>query len=330
MRARMKRVVVVEPGGPEQLTLVDAPAPTPGPRECVVTLAASGVNFIDVYFRKGSYKSDTPIVIGSEGAGVVRRVGTEVTEFAPGDRVAFAMFRGSYAEEILIPAAQLVEIPDDVSFQTAAAVMLKGMTAHYLTRSTYPLAVGQTCLVHAAAGGAGGMIVQMARLAGARVLGTASTEAKADEARALGAEHVIIYTEEDFEAEVKQLTDGRGVDVVYDSVGQSTFDKSLKVLRPRGLLALFGQSSGPVAPVDPTLLNTRGSVFLTRPSLAHYLATRDELLWRASEVMAYVAAGDLKARMSRVYPMAKAADAHRDLESRKTTGALVLGIQDVK
>jgi NADPH2:quinone reductase len=326
----MKRVVALEPGGPEKLALIDAPSPTPGPREVVVTLAASGVNFIDVYFRKGLYKAETPIAIGSEGAGIVSQIGSEVTEFDPGDRVAFAMFRGSYAEEILIPAAQLVEIPDDVSFQTAAAVMLQGMTAHYLTRSTYPLAVGQTCLVHAAAGGAGGMIVQMAKLAGARVIGTASTEAKAAEARALGAEHVIIYTEEDFETEVKQLTDGRGVDVVYDSVGQSTFDKSLKVLRPRGLLALFGQSSGPVAPIDPTILNTRGSVFLTRPSLAHYLATRDELLWRASEVMAYVAAGDLKVRVSRVYPLANAAEAHRDLESRQTTGALVLTVKDLK
>ena len=326
----MKRVVALEPGGPEKLALVDGPSPTPGPRDVVVTLAASGVNFIDVYFRKGLYKADTPIAIGSEGAGVVARIGSEVTEFAPGDRVAFAMFRGSYAEEILIPAAQLVEIPDDVSFHTAAAVMLQGMTAHYLTRSTYPLAVGQTCLVHAAAGGAGGMIVQMAKLAGARVIGTASTEAKADEARALGAEHVIIYTEQDFETEVKRLTDGRGVDVVYDSVGQTTFDKSLKVLRPRGLLALFGQSSGPVAPLDPTILNTRGSVFLTRPSLAHYLATRDELLWRASEVMAHVASGDLKVRLSRVYPLANAANAHLDLESRKTTGALVLSIRDLK
>ena len=247
-----------------------------------------------------------------------------------GDRVAYAMARGSYAEYAVIPAWQLVKVPAKVEFDQAAAAMLQGMTAHYLTRSTYPLAVGQTCLVHAAAGGAGGMIVQMAKLAGARVLGTASTEAKAEEARALGAEHVIIYTEQDFEAEVKRLTEGRGVDVVYDSVGLTTFDKSLKVLRPRGLLALFGQSSGPVPPIDPTILNTRGSVFLTRPSLAHYLATRDELLWRASEVMAHVASGDLKVRVSRVYPLAKAADAHIDLESRKTTGALVLSIKDLK
>jgi NADPH2:quinone reductase len=326
----MKRVVALAPGGPDSLTLVDAPSPTPGPREAVVALAASGVNFIDVYFRKGLYKAETPIQIGSEGAGIVTRVGAEVTEVAPGDRVAFAMFRGSYAEEILIPAAQLVEIPDDVSFTTAAAVMLQGMTAHYLTRSTYPLAVGQTCLVHAAAGGAGGMLVQMAKLAGAKVFGTVSTEAKAEEVRALGADHVINYTEEDFETEVKRLTDGLGVDVVYDSVGQTTFDKSLKVLRPRGLMALFGQSSGPVPPVDPTILNTRGSIFLTRPSLAHYVATRDELLWRAGEVLAYVAAGALKVRVSRVYPLAEAGAAHTDLESRKTTGALVLSINDLK
>lgn len=323
----MKRVVALEPGGPEKLTIVDVPPLTPGPRDVIVSLVASGVNFIDIYFRKGLYKAETPILLGSEGAGVVARVGSDVTEFDPGDRVAFAMFRGSYAEEVAIPAAQLVEIPEDVSFQTAAAVMLQGMTAHYLTQSTFPLGVGQTCLVHAAAGGAGGMIVQMAKLAGARVIGTTSTEAKAEEARALGAEHVILYTEQDFETEVKRLTDGRGVDVVYDSVGQATFDKSLKVLRPRGLLALFGQSSGPVAPIDPTILNTRGSVFLTRPSLAHYIATRDELLWRASELMAHVASGALKVRVSRVYPLADAAAAHRDLESRTTTGALVLSVK---
>ncbi len=324
----MKRLVATEPGGPDRLTLQDAPAPAPGPRDAVVALAASGVNFIDVYFRKGLYKADTPIVLGSEGAGVVTRVGAEVSEVGPGDRVAFAMFRGSYAEEVAIPAAQLAPLPDDVSFETAAGVMLQGMTAHYLTRSTFPLTAGQTCLVHAAAGGAGGMIVQMARKAGARVIGTTSTRAKAEEVAALGADEVILYTEQDFEVEVKRLTNGRGVDVVYDSVGQTTFETSLKVLRPRGLLALFGQSSGPVAPLDPTILNTRGSLFLTRPSLAHYIGTRDELLWRSGEVLSSVASGELKARISRMYPLAQAADAHRDLESRKTTGKLVLTIRD--
>jgi NADPH2:quinone reductase len=324
----MKRVVATEPGGPERLTLQDAPSPAPGPRDAVVALAASGVNFIDVYFRKGLYKADRPIALGSEGAGVVTRVGDEVREVSPGDRVAFAMFRGSYAEEIVVPAAQLAKLPDDVRFETAAAVMLQGMTAHYLTRSTFPLAPGHTCLVHAAAGGAGGMLVQMAKQVGARVFGTTSTAAKAAEARALGADEVIIYTEQDFEEEVKRLTDGRGVDVVYDSVGQATFDKSLKVLRPRGLLALFGQSSGPVAALDPTTLNVRGSLFLTRPSLAHYLATRDELLWRSGDVLSAVASGQLKVRVFGTYPLANAAEAHRDLESRRTTGKLVLTIRD--
>jgi NADPH:quinone reductase len=324
----MKRLVVHEPGGPERMTLVDSPSPEPGPAEAVVALRASGVNFIDIYFRKGLYKAESPIALGSEGAGVVLKVGPNVTEVQPGDRVAFAMFRGSYAEEVAIPAAQLAPIPDVVDFRTAAAVMLQGMTAHYLTRSTFPLAAGQSCLVHAAAGGAGGMVVQMAKRAGARVFGTASTAAKAAEARALGADEVIVYTEADFEDEIKRLTNGRGVDVVYDSVGATTFDKSLKVLKPRGLLALFGQSSGPVPPFDPTILNARGSLFLTRPSLAHYLGSREELLWRAGEILSLAAAGDLRVRISRTYPLADAAQAHRDLESRQTTGKLVLVVRD--
>lgn len=324
----MKRLVVHEPGGPERMVLVDAPSPEPGPSEAVVALKASGVNFIDIYFRKGLYKAESPIALGSEGAGVVRNVGANVTEVKPGDRVAFAMFRGSYAEEVAIPAAQLVPLPDAMDFRTAAAVMLQGMTAHYLTRSTFPLAAGQSCLVHAAAGGAGGLIVQMAKRAGARVFGTASTDAKAAEARALGADEVIVYTDADFESEVKRLTNGRGVDVVYDSVGATTFDKSLKVLRPRGLLALFGQSSGPVPPFDPTILNARGSLFLTRPSLAHYIGSREELLWRAGEVLPLATSGDLRVRISRTYPLADAAEAHRDLESRQTTGKLVLLVGD--
>src|SRR5262245_10214168 len=241
----MKRMVVLEPGGPERMTLVDAPVPAPGPKDALVSVAVSGVNFIDVYFRKGLYKADPPIVIGSEAAGTVEQVGSDVTEVAPGDRVAYAMSRGSYAEYAIVPASMLVKLRDTVDFATAAAAMLQGMTAHYLTHSTYPLKTGDTCLVHAAAGGAGGLVVQMAKLRGARVFGTVSTEEKAHIARQHGVDEAILYTSQDFEAEVKRLTGGRGVDVVYDSVGKTTFDKSLNCLRPRGILATFGQSSGP-------------------------------------------------------------------------------------
>jgi NADPH2:quinone reductase len=320
----MKRIVVHETGGPERLTLEDAPAPAPGPAEALVALEASGVNFIDVYFRTGLYQAERPIAIGSEGAGVVERVGRDVTDVKPGDRVAYAMVRGSYAEHAVVPAAQLVKIPDGVETTTAAAVMLQGMTAHYLTHSTFPLERGQTCLVHAAAGGTGGLIVQMAKHRGARVIGTTSTAEKAAAARALGADEVIIYSEQDFEIEAKRLTEGRGVDVVYDSVGQATFDKSLKVIRPRGLMALFGQSSGPVPAFDPTILNPRGSLYLTRPSLGHYVATREELQWRAGDVLGLVRSGALEVRISGTYPLAKAAQAHRDLEARKTLGKYVI------
>jgi NADPH2:quinone reductase len=320
----MKRIVVHETGGPERLTLEDAPAPAPGPAEALVALEASGVNFIDVYFRTGLYQAERPIAIGSEGAGVVERVGRDVTDVQPGDRVAYAMVRGSYAEYAVVPAAQLVTIPDGVETTTAAAVMLQGMTAHYLTHSTFPLERGQTCLVHAAAGGTGGLIVQMAKQRGARVIGTASTAEKAAAARALGADEVIVYTQQDFEIEAKRLTEGRGVDVVYDSVGQATFDKSLEVIRPRGLMALFGQSSGPVPAFDPTILNPRGSLYLTRPSLGHYVATREELQWRAGDVLGLVRSGALEVRISGTYPLAKAAQAHRDLEARKTLGKYVI------
>lgn len=320
----MKRIVVREPGGPEALVLEDAPAPVPGPHDVVIDVAAAGVNFIDVYFRTGQYKADAPVTIGSEAAGTVSAVGAEVTGFRPGDRVAYAMQRGAYAEQAVVPAASVVKIPDAVSFETAAAVMLQGMTAHYLTRSTFPIASGQTCLVHAAAGGAGGLIVQMAKAQGARTIGTVSTEAKADEARALGCDEVIRYTTQDFEVEVRRLTGGRLVDVVYDSVGATTFEKSLKVLRPRGTMVLFGQSSGPVAPLDPQVLNARGSIYLTRPSLAHYVATPEELRWRATELMDLIVSGALVVRVSGRYPLARAADAHRDLEGRKTVGKLLL------
>jgi NADPH2:quinone reductase len=292
----------------------------------LVRIAASGVNFIDVYFRSGLYKADLPVTLGSEGAGTVEAIGQGVTEFAPGDRVAYAMVRGSYAEYAVVPEAMLVKIPGHVDFQTAAAAMLQGMTAHYLTHSTFPLKAGDTCLVHAAAGGAGGLIVQMAKMLGARVFGTVSTEAKARIARQAGADETILYTEQEFDVEVKRLSGGRGVDVVYDSVGKTTFDKSLNSLRPRGTLALFGQSSGPVPPFDPGTLNGKGSLYLTRPSLAHYVMTREELLWRATDVLKWIDSGQLKLRIDRTYPLADAAAAHRDLESRKTAGKLVLAV----
>ena len=323
----MKKIVVEQPGGSEQMKIVDAPVPEPGPKEALVAIAFSGVNFIDVYFRTGLYKADPPITLGSEASGTVEKVGSEVTDVAPGDRVVYTMVRGSYAEYAVVPVAQLVKVPDRVDLATAAALMLQGTTAHYLTHSTFPLSHGSTCLVHAAAGGTGGLIVQMAKHRGARVFGTVSTEEKAREVTDLGADEAIIYTQQDFETEVKRLTGGRGVDVVYDSVGKSTFDKSLNVIRPRGTMALFGQSSGSVAPVDPAVLNARGSLFLTRPNLAHHLLTREELLWRVGDVMGFVASGVVKVRVSRVYPLSEAADAHRDLESRKTSGKLLLQVR---
>jgi NADPH2:quinone reductase len=306
------------------MELVDLPQPVPGPGQALVKIAASGVNFIDVYFRAGLYKVELPATLGSEAAGTVESVGAGVTEFAPGDRVAYAMARGSYAEYAVVPAAQLVKIPAAIDFQTAAAAMLQGMTAHYLTHSTFALKSGDTCLVHAAAGGAGLLLVQMAHRIGARVFGTVSTEAKAQLARQAGADEIIFYTQQDFEAEVRRLTGGRGVDVVYDSVGATTFAKSLGCLRPRGMLALFGQSSGPVAPFDPNILNAKGSLFLTRPGLVHHLLTREELLWRAGDVLGWTASGKLKPRIDRAYPLADAAAAHRDLEARRTAGKLLL------
>jgi NADPH2:quinone reductase len=320
----MKSIQVKELGGPEKLQLMETETPQPGPGQALVRVAASGVNYIDVYFRTGQYKAPLPVALGNEGAGTVQAAGPGVSEVAPGDRVAWAMTRGSYAEYALVPAAQLVKIPEGLDFRTAAAVMLQGMTAHYLTHSTYPLKAGDTCLVHAAAGGAGGLVAQMAKMLGARVFGTVSTEEKAAVAREHGVDQAILYTETDFEAEVKRLTGGRGVDVVYDSVGATTFDKSLNCLRPRGLMALFGQSSGPVPPFDPNILNAKGSLFLTRPSLGHHLLTREELLWRAGDVLGWTASGKLKPRIDRAYPLAGAADAHRDLEARRTAGKLLL------
>jgi NADPH2:quinone reductase len=320
----MKAIQVKETGGPDRMQYTDIPVPRPGPKEALVKIAASGVNFIDVYFRTGMYLADLPVTLGMEGAGVVESVGAEVTELRAGDRVAYAMARGSYAEYAVVPGWQLVKVPDHVELKSAAAAMLQGMTAHYLTHSTFALKSGDTCLVHAAAGGAGRLVVQMAKMRGARVFGTTSTEAKAELARQAGIDEVIYYTHQDFEAEVKRLTGGRGVDVIYDSVGATTFVQGLNCLRPRGMMVLFGQSSGKVAPLDPGILNTKGSLFLTRPTLAHYCATREELLWRAGDVLQWVATGKLKLAIDRTYPLAQAAQAHSDLESRATAGKLLL------
>ncbi|MCC6587961.1 MAG: quinone oxidoreductase [Bryobacterales bacterium] len=320
----MKAIRVHTPGGPEALSLDTIDVPVAGPGQALVKLHNSGVNFIDIYFRTGLYKADPPFSIGMEGAGVVEAVGDGVTEVAKGDRVAYAMARGSYAEFAVVPAWQLVKIPAGVDFPTAAAAMLQGMTAHYLTHSTWPLRMGETCLVHAAAGGTGQLIVQMAKMLGAHVIGTCGTAIKAETARQAGADDVIVYTEQDFAAEVKRITNGKGVDVVYDSVGASTFEKSLDSLRPRGLMVSFGNASGPVPPVSPLTLNAKGSLFLTRPTLAHHASTRDELLWRASDVLGWIAAGKLKLQIEQTYPLADAAQAQVDLASRKTSGKLLL------
>jgi NADPH2:quinone reductase len=320
----MKLIQVQKHGGPEELQLADAPTPHAAAGQAVVHVAATGVNFIDVYFRTGFYKADLPLTPGSEAAGTVESVGEGVTNVKPGDRVAWAMVRGSYTQYAVVPAAMLVKLPDAVSFETAAAAMLQGMTAHYLTHSTFALKKGDTALVHAAAGGAGGLIVQMAKMLGATVIGTAGSDEKAAIAKQAGADEVIIYTRQDFAAETKRITAGRGVDVVYDSVGKTTFLPGLDVIRSRGTMVLFGQSSGAVAPIDPGILNAKGSLFLTRPSLAHYASDRNELEWRSGDVLRWVAEGKLKLRIDRSYPLAQAADAHRDLEGRKTAGKLIL------
>jgi NADPH2:quinone reductase len=322
----MKAIRVHQHGGPEAMKLEDVAVPEPGPKQALVRLAVAGVNFIDVYFRTGLYKAEQPTALGNEGAGVVEKIGPDVTEVKVGDRVAYAMARGSYAEYAVVPAAVLVKLPDTITYQQAAAVMLQGMTAHYLTHSTYPLKRDDTCLVHAAAGGAGLLIVQMAKALGARVIGTVSTDAKARLAHENGADETIRYTNQDFEQEVKRLTGGRGVDVVYDSVGKTTFDKSVNCLRPRGVMALFGSSSGPVPPFDPQVLNAKGSLFLTRPSLAHHVLTREELLWRAGDVLSGVESGSLRLRIDHVYALGHVADAHRALEGRTTTGKLLVTV----
>jgi NADPH2:quinone reductase len=320
----MKIVLVEEPGGPEQLRIIEMPKPEPGRDQALVKIAAAGVNFIDIYHRTGLYKVDPPITLGMEGAGVVEAVGEGVTEVAPGDRVAYAMARGSYAEYAVVPAWMLVKLPPALDFQSAAAAMLQGMTAHYLTHSTFPLKSGDACLIHAAAGGVGLLLVQMAKMRGARVFGTVSTPAKAELARQAGADVVILYTEQDFLEVVRRETNGRGVDVVYDSVGAATWDKSLDCLRPRGMMVSFGNASGPVPAFQPLVLSQKGSLFLTRPTLGHYTATREELLSRAGDVLSWVQDGRLKLRIERVYRLEEAAEAHRALESRATSGKLLL------
>jgi NADPH:quinone reductase len=320
----MKAIQVTQTGGPEALELVELPVPEPKASEAVVKLAASGVNFIDVYQREGRYKVALPFVLGQEGAGVVTAAGTDVKSVKKGDRVAWTGVLGGYAEYAAVPADRLVAIPAGVTDSQAAAAMLQGMTAHYLCHDTYPLKRGETALVHAAAGGVGLLLVQMAHDIGARVLATVSTEEKAKLAREAGADEIIFYTKSDFEAETKRLTNGQGVHVVYDSVGKTTFEKGLNVLRPRGFMVLFGGSSGAVPPFDLIALSQKGSLYVTRPTLGHYIATREELMARSSAVFGMITSGKLKLRIEHTYPLAEAQQAHRDLEGRKTTGKLLL------
>lgn len=320
----MKAIRIHECGGPDQMKVDQVEVPQPGAGQALVKIAASGVNFIDVYFRIGLYKAETPFTPGMEAAGTVEAVGEGVTGLSVGDRVAYAMTRGSYAEYAVVPAHTLVKVPDGLDLATAAASMLQGMTAHYLSHSTFPLEKGHTALIHAAAGGTGAILVQMAKMRGARVIATVGSPAKAERAREAGADEVILYSEQDFEAEARRLTDGKGVDVVYDSVGASTFLKSINTLRPRGMMVTFGNASGPVPAIEPLLLSSKGSLFLTRPTLANYCTSRDELLWRAGDVLGWVASGALKLQIFKAYDLADAPQAHRDLEGRVSTGKLLL------
>ena len=320
----MKAIQVQKNGGPEVLTLLDVPAPQAKANEVVVKISAAGVNFIDVYIRDGHYPSALPFIIGQEASGIVSEVGADVKSIKPGDRVAYAGIRGSYAEYAAVPADRVVPLPPGITEQQAAAAMLQGMTAHYLVHDTYPLKKGETALIHAAAGGVGLLLVQMAKNIGARVIATVSTEEKARLAREAGADDVILYAQQDFEAETKRLTDGKGVHVIYDGVGKTTFEKDLNVLRPRGYLVLFGASSGPVPPFDLARLAQKGSLFITRPTLVNYMVTHEELQRRATDVLTMIAKGNIKLRIEHIYPLGEAQQAHRDLEARKTTGKLLL------
>ena len=320
----MKAVRIHAPGGPEVMRYEDAPEPTPKAGEAVVKVEAAGINYVDVYFRSGQYKGEFPLTLGMEAGGTVTAVGPNVTDVKVGDRVAYTGVPGAYAQSAVVPAARLVTLPPGITAKQGAAAMLQGMTAHYLACSTYPLKPGDVCLVHAAAGGVGLLLCQIAKMRGARVIGTVSTEEKAKLAREAGAADVILYTQQDFEAEVKRLTDGKGVHVVYDSVGKTTFDKGFNCLRPRGLMALYGQSSGPTGPFDLQVLNAKGSLFVTRPNLNHHVATREDLVQRAGEVLSWIRDGKLKLRMETDFPLKDAAEAHRALEGRKTTGKVLL------
>ncbi|HST57636.1 MAG TPA: quinone oxidoreductase [Longimicrobium sp.] len=324
----MRAVRVHAHGGAEAMRMEEVPVPRPGAGEALVRLEAAGVNFIDVYKRMGLYKVPLPATPGEEGAGTVAAVGEGVADVRVGDRVAWAGVGGAYAEYAVVPAAKLVPLPEGVSATLGAAVMLQGMTAHYLAASTYPLRVGDRCLVHAAAGGVGLLLVQIAKRRGAHVIATAGSDEKAELARGAGADHVIVYTREDFVAETRRWTGGAGLQVIYDSVGKTTFLPGLDLLAPRGMMVLFGQSSGPVEPMDPQLLNQKGSLFLTRPKLGDYILTRDELLWRAGELFAWIAAGELSVRVGAEFPLAEAAEAHRALEGRRTTGKVLLRVAD--
>ncbi len=320
----MKAIRVQSPGGPEALRYEDVPQPSPAAAQVLVKVEAAGVNYIDVYQRTGLYKVATPFTLGQEAAGVVTAVGSGVTDPKVGDRVAYTSILGAYAEYAVVPADRVVVLPDGVTARQAAAALLQGMTAHYLACTTYPLKAGDTCLVHAAAGGVGLLLCQIASRRGARVIGTVSTREKAALAREAGARDVILYTEQDFEAEVKRLTNGLGLQVVYDSVGKTTFEKGLNCLTRRGMMVLYGQSSGPIASFDPQVLSQKGSLFLTRPTLAHYITTRAELVARAGEVLSWVKSGTLKVRIEHEFSLAETAEAHRALEARKTTGKLLL------
>jgi NADPH2:quinone reductase len=320
----MQAIQIQTPGGPEVLKLVDLPVPTPKPNEVILKISAAGVNFIDVYLREGRYSTPLPFVNGQEAAGIVTDVGSEAKGLRPGDRVAYTSILGSYAEYVAVPHNRVVRVPDGITDQQGAAAMLQGLTAHYLVHSTYALKKGETTLIHAAAGGVGLLLVQLAKHLGARVIGTVGSEEKAKLAREAGADEIILYDRQDFEAETKRLTDGKGVHVIYDGVGKSTFDKDLNILRPRGYLVLFGASSGPVPPFDPVKLSQKGSLFLTRPSLGHYIASDEELQQRATAVLEMIAGGKLKLRIEHIYKLKDAQQAHRDLEDRKTTGKLLL------
>ncbi len=320
----MRAVRIHESGGPEVLKVDDLDVRQPGPGEIRVRIEAAGLNFIDTYHREGKYPVDLPATIGVEAGGVVDAVGPDVTTVSTGDRVAYSDQRGAYAEQQVVTAAAVTRVPDDMDMRTAVSALLQGMTAHYLTHDTYPLRAGETALVHAAAGGAGHLLTQVCKIQGARVIATCGTEEKAEFVRSLGADEVVVYTKESFTEAVDRFTDGRGVDVVFDGVGQTTFLDGLKCLRPRGMMVLYGQASGPVDPIDPQELNRLGSLFLTRPTLFHYVADRDELERRATDLFGWIASGEVEVRIDRTFPLQEAAEAHRYLEGRRTRGKVLL------